>query len=416
MQKQIYSIAAILFSMAIFIVGNGLLGLLIPARAHLGGFSDFTIGLIGSSYFAGFVTGCFAGPNLLARVGHIRLFAIGAGIAAATTLLQSLAMTELVWLTMRALFGFAAAEIYMVIESWLNDRSTNETRGRVFSAYLIANFSSLILGQMLYGTARAESSTQFDLCAIAYALCLIPVCLTTLPQPKAGRVPILRPLRLYRMAPVGIVGCIAVGLANGAIWTLAPVYALNHGFTKGWLAVFMSLFTLGGALIQFPLGRFSDRMDRRAIIATVCAISAILGVAIAFSGHWNRYEVFGLVTLFGMSALPLYGLTVAHTNDRIPREDFVEASATLLMLSSLASVIGPPVAAIVIGFAGTSSLFFYTAAIHLSMLVFTLFRLRIKDAPASAHHSQFEPTGQLASPAAAALDPRSPDTSGKVAA
>jgi len=416
MRKQLLSIGAILCSMAIFIVGNGLVGLLIPARAHLAGFSNFSIGLIGSAYFVGFVSGCFVGPRLLARTGHIRLFAIGAGLAAATTLVQSMAMSELVWLVMRGLFGFAAANIYMVIESWLNDRATNEIRGRIFSAYLIVNFSSLILGQMLYGTARAESTALFSLCAIAYALCLIPVCMTRLPQPASARVPMLRPLRLYRMAPVGVIGCVAVGLANGAIWTLAPVYALNHGLAKGWLSLFMSVFTLGGALVQFPLGRFSDRMDRRVIIVAVCVASALLGVALALSGNASRLQLFSLIALFGLSALPFYGLTVAHTNDRIAREDFVEASATLLMVSSLASVIGPPLAAIVIGFAGTSALFFYTAFIHTGMALFTLFRLQVKDAPPARHHDRFEPSPEQASPAVATLDPRNPETSDHVAA
>ena len=407
MQRTIVAIGAILFSTAIFVAGNGLVGLLIPARAHFAGFSELAIGLIGSAYYAGFVSGCFAGTRLLERVGHIRLFAIGAGVAAASTLAQSMFPSEVVWSLMRGLFGFAAANMYMVIESWLNERATNEVRGRIFSFYLIVNFTSIILGQMLYSTARVESAALFSLCAIAYSLCLIPVCLTRLPQPMSVRVPAVRPLRIYRIAPVGIAGCIAVGLANGAIWTLAPVYALDHGFAKGWLSLFMSLFTLGGALIQVPLGRFSDRMDRRLIIASVCSVSAALGATIALIGHANRFELLGLITLFGFSALPLYGLTVAHTNDRIAREDFIEASAALLMLSSLASVVGPPVAAIVMGYAGAASLFLYTATVHAAMGIFTMVRLRIKDAPASEHRGAFEPVPQQSSPAASELDPRS---------
>ncbi|MBV9330265.1 MAG: MFS transporter [Alphaproteobacteria bacterium] len=406
MRGQLYSIGAILASMAIFIIGNGLVGLLIPARAHLAGFSNFAIGLVGSAYFAGFVAGCFAGPRLQSRTGHIRLFAIGAGVAAASTLIQSMFLSELVWCLTRAVFGFAAANIYMVIESWLNDRSTNQTRGRVFSAYLIVNFSSLVAGQMLFATARAESPALFSLCAIIYSLCLIPVCLTRLEQPHSTRVPLLKPLQLYREAPVGLVGCIAVGLANGAFWTLAPVYALSHGFSKGWLSIFMSLFTLGGAFIQLPLGRFSDRIDRRVIIFGICVISALIAIAIRFSDQASRLPILLLGTMFGMSALPFYGLSVAHTNDRIPREEFVGASATLLMVSSLASVVGPPLAAAVIGWAGPSALFLYTAAVHGSMALYVLFRLRVR-AEARTHHERFEPLLEQASPAAAALDPRS---------
>jgi len=415
MQRHIVAVGAILFSTAIFIVGNGLLGLLIPARAHFAGFSELAIGLIGSAYFVGFVSGCFAGTRLLERVGHIRVFAIGAGLAAASTLFQSMLMSPFVWSLTRAFFGFAAAQMYMVIESWLNERATNEVRGRIFAAYLIVNFSSLVFGQMLYATARVESATLFSLCAIAYSLCLVPVCLTRLPQPLAMRIPSLRPLRIYGLAPVGIAGCIAVGLANGAIWTLAPVYALAHGFSKGWLSLFMSLFTLGGALIQLPLGRFSDRMDRRVIIALVCVVSAALGATIALAPGLDRSEILLLITLFGFSALPLYGLTVAHTNDRIPREDFVEASAALLMLSSLASVVGPLIAAVAMRAFGPGALFLYTAGIHTAMAGFTLVRLRLKDAP-SIHHERFEPAPAQATPVAAELDPRSPESSDRAAA
>ena len=407
MQKQIFAIAAILLSTAIFIAGNGLLGTLIPVRAQLSGFSNLAIGFIGSAYFVGFVLGCFAGPNLLGRVGHIRAFAIGAAIATASTLLQSMFVTIAIWALMRALFGFAAANLYMVIESWLNDRASNEFRGRIFAAYLIVNFSSLIVGQLLFATNAPSSFALFDLCAIFYAACLIPVAFTLLPQPERGRIPQLRPVRLYRIAPVGVVGCVTVGLANGALWTLAPIYAQSHGLTKGLLAVFMSAFTLGGAVVQVPLGRFSDRVDRRVIIAGVCAMSALLGLLIAAYGAQQRIVTLGLMALFGMSVLPLYGLTVAHTNDRIPREDFVEASATLLMVNSLSSILGPPVAALITGLAGTASLFLYTAAIHASMAVFTVVRLQVKDAPASEHHAAFEPVPQQSSPVVSELDPRS---------
>lgn len=416
MRNQIYSIGAILFSTAIFIAGNGLMGTLLPVRALLGGFTPLEIGLVGSAYFLGFVAGCFAGPRFVAGVGHSRTFAVGAGIAAATTLFQSMFVTFAVWALMRALFGFAAAIIYMVIESWLNERATNEFRGRIFSAYLIVNFSSLVVGQMLFATSNPTSFALFNLAAICYALCLIPVGMTLLPQPHATDVPELRPLRLFRVSPVGVAGCIAVGLANGATWTLAPVFAEDHGLSKGWLALFMSAFTIGGALIQVPLGRFSDHVDRRFIIGGVSFLSACLGVLLFLFGGAARWEAFALITLFGMMALPLYGLSVAHTNDRIPRAEFVETSATLLMINSLASVFGPTLGAVVTDHWGTASLFLYTAAIHLTMAVFTVVRLRMRDAPHVDDRERYEPMPEQSSPASLELDPRSPESGERAAA
>lgn len=407
MRKQIFAVAAILFSTALYIAGNGLVGVLIPVRAHLAGFSNLALGVIGSFYFAGFVIGCFAGPRLLARVGHSRTFAVGAGISAATVLLQSMFVSELLWMVLRGAFGVAAAAIYMVIESWLNDRATNENRGRIFSAYLLVNFSSIIAGQMLFATSNPSSFALFSLSAVFYTLCLIPMGLTQLPQPHAAHVPSLRPLRLYHVSPVGVVGCIAVGFANSAVWTLAPVYAHAHGLSKGWLAVFMSVFTLGGALIQLPLGRWSDRIDRRILIAIVCALSCALGLALATFGGAHRWTILPLIFGFGMAALPLYGLSVAHTNDRIARQNFVETSATLLLINSTASVFGPTVAAFIMGKLGTQALFYYSAAIHAAMALFAIARIAMRDEPSNMHREPYEPQPQQATLATAEFDPRS---------
>jgi len=409
MRNQLLSVAAILFSAAIFIAGNGLVGTLIPVRASLAGFSNVTIGVIGSAYFAGFVVGCFAGPRLLARAGHSRTFAVGAGLAAATTLLQSMYIAPTVWILMRAGFGFAAASLYMVIESWLNERASNEARGRIFAAYMTINYASVMIGQMLFSSNQPTSFTLFNLAAALYALCLIPMGLTTLPQPKAAEVPRLRPLRLYRISPVGVVGCIAVGLANSALWTLAPVFAQDHGLTRTWLATFMSVLTFGGAVVQLPIGRLSDRMDRRYVIAAICAASAALGVMLYLFAGEGRNILLLLIGAFGITALPFYGLSVAHANDRIPREAFVEVSATLLMINALASCFGPTLAAIVIDRFGTASLFLYTATIHVAMMLFVVMRIQTREALIGETRDKFEMMPQQGSPAGLELDPRGPE-------
>ncbi|HVV64695.1 MAG TPA: MFS transporter [Rhizomicrobium sp.] len=398
-----------MFSAAIFIAGNGLLGTLIPVRANLAGFSNGMLGLIGSFYYVGFVAGCFAGPVMLARVGHSRTFAVGAGIAAATTLLQSMFVGAFFWVLMRCAFGFAAASLYMVIESWLNDRAPNEARGRIFAAYMTVNYGSMIVGQMLFASNKPTSFTLFDLAAVFYAICLIPMGITLIPQPQAPEVPKLRPQRLYRIAPVGVIGCLAVGLANSAVWAWAPIFAQDHGLTRTWLATFMSVLTLGGAVVQIPLGRLSDFVDRRFVIAGICAASAAIGVTLYLFAGQGRDALLLLIGLFGITALPFYGLSVAHANDRIPREAFVEASATLLMINALASCFGPSMAAIVIDHFGTGSLFLYTAAIHAAMFAFTVVRLRMHSTWIGETKDRFEPMPQQSSPAALELDPRGPE-------
>ncbi len=414
MGKHLYPVAAILLATFIFLTGNGLLGTVTPVRAHLEGFSDVAIGFMGSAYYAGFLIGCFVGPGLLLRVGHSRTFAVAAGLATATAIAQPLVVNEVFWTLIRAGIGFSSANLYMVIESWLNDRATNETRGRIFASYLTVNYTGLIVGQALLIAGGAKSFSLFNLSAIFYALCLIPMGLTRLPQPKPAPIPKLRPGRLFAVAPVGVMGCIVVGLANGAVWTLAPVYAQAHNIHQGLLAAFMCAFALGGAIVQVPVGRVSDHMDRRVVLVGVALLAAASGVALAILGGRDIARNLILVTIFGMTALPCYGLSVAHTNDRLPRDAFVEASATLLLVNSLASVAGPILAALVTDRAGTQALFYYTATIHTAFALYTLYRIRKVEPATDTYRDTFSPMPQQASPVALELDPRSTESEEQV--
>jgi Arabinose efflux permease len=404
MVPQLASLAAILFSTLIFLVGNGLLNTLIPVRAHLEGFPTLAIGIIGSAYFVGFLAGCFTGPRWLARVGHVRTFSVCAGICAAATLMMSIFVGVPAWIVLRALFGFAAANMYMTLESWLNDRARNETRGMIFSAYLGINFAGLMIGQLLFATARPSVFVLFSMATVFYALCLIPVGLTDLKQPAPAPVPKLRPWKLFKITPVGVAGCIAVGLANNAVWALAPVYAQSEGLSSGGVALFMVAFTVGGTLVQLPVGRLSDHIDRRWVIAGTCALASCAGVLITLFGGHDQRSMLVSIFIFGVLMLPLYALSVAHANDRMPRNAFVESSATLLAINSVASVLGPTIGATVMDLFGAPALFLFTAGVHAAMFVFTLIRLGIKS-PAP-NHERFAPMPQEASPAALALDPR----------
>jgi len=419
MATQLYSIAAILLSTAFLLVGNGLIGTLTPLRAQLDGFSGLAIGAMGSFYYAGFVLGCFAGPRLLERVGHIRTFAVGAALTAATVLLQALYTDLFIWFLVRGAFGFCAATVVMALESWLNDRATNQTRGRILASYVIVNLCCLLLGQWLLLAGPPQGFQLFSIAAIVYILCIVPVGLTRLPQPIPQAVPRLRVMRLVRNAPVGVAGVIAVGFANGAFWAMAPVYAQSFGFSTTGIAAFMSAVILGGALIQFPLARHSDRLDRRVIAATTCTAAAIGGVALAVLGQRGAsapFLLYGLGLFFGAAMLPLYSLSIAHANDRMARSEFVEASATLLLINGLASVVGPTFGAAVMARFGAPSLFFYTAAVHLVMAGFTIWRITKTGFAPGARHAHFVPVPQIASPKAVELDPRADAEPNRVAA
>jgi MFS family permease len=197
-----------------------------------------------------------------------------------------------------------------------------------------------------------------------------------------------------------------VGFANAATWTFAPIYAQSMGLHRGLLSLFMIVFTLGGALVQLPLGRLSDRMDRRFIIAAIGVSAASVGVLLYFFGGMSHAMTLGLIALFGMVCLPLYGMSVAQVNDRLPREEFVEASASLLMINSMASMVGPVIAATVIQNFGIPTMFLYTAAIHTALAGYTISRIAAQAPAPKALHDDFVPVPVQSSPMSVELDPR----------
>jgi MFS family permease len=411
MASQVYSIAAILFSTVFFLMGGGLIGTLTPLRAHLEGFSNAALGALGGFYYAGFVLGCFAGPHLIARAGHIRAFAVAAVLVATAITLQPIWMAPMAWFALRGLAGICVAILYMTVESWLNDRATNESRGRILSVYMLVNWLSLIGGQWLLLTADAQSFQVFSAAAILYCLCVVPMGLTRLPAPQLPPAPEIHLGRIFRVAPVGAAGCLTVGLANGAFWTLAPLYTQSIGFSSQGLALFMSVFIAGGAIVQWPLGRLSDRHDRRWIIAAVCTAASACGIAIGFLGWIIRGTpllFFGVVFLLGASMLPLYSLSIAHANDRLPRSEFVEVSAGLLMMSTITSIPGPILASIVISTAGAPALFLYTALAHAAMAFYAFTRIQVRLPATVETRDPFAPAPQ-GSPAGLPLDPRGPE-------
>ena len=266
MTKAFAPITALLLSVALLLMGNGLQGTLLPVRANLEAFTDTDIGILGSAYFGGFAAGCIFGPHLVRRAGHIRCFAALVAIASCVVLLHSLFLSPALWWGLRALTGFCFAVLYMVIESWLNEKSTNETRGLIFSLYTIINLTVITIGQLMLGLDQPENFQLFILASILVSLAAVPVAMTRAEAPAPPKSVRIRLRHLYRLSPVGAVGCLVVGLANGSFWALAPVFAQDKGASTWGVAIFMSVAVIAGALAQYPLGRLSDKMDRRKVI------------------------------------------------------------------------------------------------------------------------------------------------------
>lgn len=409
---------SLLLATSILLIGNGLQGTLIPLRAGLEHFATTTIGAIGSVYFAGFLAGCVLGPHIVRRAGHIRSFAALAGLASVLPLLHVLVINPVAWSGFRALNGFCFAGLYMVIESWLNERATNETRGRLFAVYLVVNLSSLTLGQFMLNMASPGGFTLFAICSILTSLALVPISLTTSVQPAPISTTSINVLRIYGLSPVGMMGSFVVGVTNAPFWTLGPVFAQKSGLDTWGVSLFMMAAILGGAVAQWPIGRLSDRMDRRRVILGVSIGAAAGEIAlIAAFGVGAEKLLLGAGFIFGVFGLSLYSVCVAHTNDRAAQESFVSVSGGLLLIYAIGAIVGPSASALGTGTFGMAFIFMFGAAVHIAFAAFTA--LRIVSSPALSDEQRadfvavpFPPTD----PTPPELDPRAGADSGSTPA
>jgi MFS family permease len=400
-------VTALLLSVAMLLMGNGLQGTLLPVRAQFEDFSALDIGVLGSSYFLGFALGCLLGARVVRRVGHIRAFTAMVSIASTISLAHALLLSPVVWWVLRAGTGFCFAALYMVIESWLNERSTNETRGLVFSVYTIVNLTVITIGQMMLTLDSPRTFALFALASILVSLAAVPVALTTAAAPQPPVIVRIRPRYLYKLSPVGFVGCFAVGLANSSFWALGPVFAQRGEGDVTAVAIFMSLTVIAGAAGQWPLGRASDRMDRRKVIVFACVGGALAGTGLMLSNQIWPPGLFVFAGLFGFFTFPLYSLCAAHMNDYVEPDGYVEAASGLLLVFGAGAVLGPLLASAVMRLTGVDQLFGFTAVVQMSAAAFTLYRMRQRARAPEAERVEFADAIRLCQ-TVSAFDPTSP--------
>lgn len=413
MRQMLIPIAALLLSDALLLVGHGMLLTFLPMAAESAGFSDTQVAFTGSAYFLGFVTGCLATPHIVRRVGHIRSFAVLATFYSAVVLVFPALSQFEGWLLLRFLIGLAISGLYMIIESWLNERSTQENRGTILSLYTVINMLMMMVGQQMLNLAGADSSQLFAIAAILLSLAIIPVSLTlTLAPAPLETVKIDLP-KVWRQSHVAMGGAIVFGLVSGAFWSLGPIYARDQGLDTFQLTIFMSVVVLGGAVFQLPLGRLSDKYDRRIIIFSAAlaagVVSSLLAILPDTVSQWGTWLIPGLAFFWGASVMTQYSICLAHANDRAAPDDFVVVSSGMLLTLGICSVIGAPIASLAMRLLGPGGLFAFSAA---CMFVFALAiaARRLRHAlPSSASTEPFRSVGNMTTPAVYEMDPRTED-------
>jgi MFS family permease len=316
MRKALAPVATLLIGVSILLTGQGLQGTLLPVRASLEAFSTLSIAVMGAAYFFGFTLGCVKGGELVKRVGHVRVFLAMTSLASAVPLLHGMVLDPLTWSLLRLLTGFCFAVLYLVIESWLNEQSNNENRGIVFSTYVMITLTVFAAGQMMTLLYDPKGLELFLIAAVLVSLGAVPVALSQSPTPLQPLQVEVNLARLFQISPAGTVGCFAHGVANGAFWSLAPVFTLGISDDPSLAAWYMTSAVVGGAAAQWPLGYLSDRIGRRKTLAGAAAICAVVaGLILMLVGDAGFLTINLLGACWGFFAFPLYTIAVAHAND-----------------------------------------------------------------------------------------------------
>jgi MFS family permease len=364
----------LLLGMGVLMLGAGLQGTLLGLRATLEGFPTPVTGMIMSCYYVGYLLGTIAAPRLLRQIGHIRVFAALAAVASAATLVQALFVNPFAWGAMRLTTGLCFAGIYVVAESWLNDRATRANRGRLLAVYMLVLYVGLGAAQFLLLVSDPSTPAPFMLVSALICLAMVPIAISARQAPEPALPRKVRYRDLYRNSPLGVVAVAVSGLISAIIFSMGPVYARLSGLgTKG-VATFMAVSILAAVLTQYPVGRLSDRIDRRTVIAGVCTLATLLAGSIAVFGAMPRSLFLTLSALFSGSVLTLYSLAISHVNDKLEPAQTVAASSALLRLNGAAAAIGPVLAGSLIAAFGPSAYFATLGTLTGALTIYDLWR------------------------------------------
>ena len=408
MIKTLFSISALLASIALLLMGNSLQGTLLSLRAAREAFPTEVTGFVMAAYFAGFVLGSWFGPRLILAVGHIRVFAGLASVSSGVVLAHVLFISPITWGLMRVVTGFCFAGLYMVMESWLNDRADNTNRGQVLSLYQVTNFGAVALGPLLLNLGDPRSFELFLLVSILVSISLVPVTMIPSPAPRAPEMSGMSFLRLVEISPLGVAGAAMTGLAFGAFWAMGPVFGAEVGLDATGVSLLMSVGTLGSMAMQYPLGILSDRIDRRFVITGTSIAGAAAAVIVALVSGGSLWTLIVAIAAFGALGLPIYSLCMAHANDFAQPRDLIRLSSGLLLANGLGATAGPIIAAAIMGAFGPGGLFFYIAGMLVILAGYAVWRVTRRAALAPkerTHFAMVPPAG-----ASAELDRRAPET------
>ena len=373
MLQVISSAWALLLGMGLLMVGNGMQSTLLGVRGQIENFGTFEMSVVISAYFIGFLGGSRMAPNLIRRVGHVRVFAALASLISAVMILYPTLVNPWVWVLGRILIGFCFSAVYVTAESWLNDAASNENRGQALSIYMIVQTAGIVLAQGLMVTADPSGYVLFVIPSILVSIAITPILLSISPTPAFETTKAMSLRELMGFSPLGCVGMFLLGSVFSAQFGMASVYGSEAGLSVGEISTFVATIFIGGMITQYPIGWLSDRMDRRALIALTAAVGAV-GASIGVMSNGDFTLILAAAFLMGSTSNPLYSLLLAYTNDFLDHEDMAAGSGGMIFLNGLGAVSGPLITGWMMGVFGPSGFYMLIGVLFAMLAIYAVYR------------------------------------------
>ncbi|MFN4143483.1 MFS transporter [Aestuariivirga sp.] len=394
------SLWILLLSVGLLCLGHGLSGSLVSLAANQAEFGTDVTGFVMAGYSAGLLVSTFITPRLVRNVGHVRTFAGLASTVSTAVLLFPLWHEPVFWFLLRVVTGLCVSGMFIVCESWLNTTSSNRNRGQMLSLYMIVTYGMLGLGQLLLNVSDESGFVRFILVSCLLSLSLVPLILLPSEAPSVEGAQPVSVEQIWRASPLAVFGVLACGLGQSAFFALGVVFGLAKGLPLVSVSIMMALPPLGVILSQYPIGWISDRFDRRTIILLLSVVAAVIAALTLAGGNYiSRFVLISLVTAFGVISLPIYSLVVAHANDHLEKDQVLGASAKLILLYGVGSLVGPILVGDIMRRIGGDGFLIYMIVVHLALALFAFLRMRQRPEHLKAQGKEVMTVSPVSTPA-----------------
>ncbi len=368
---------ALFTGFGLIMLAHALQGTLLNVNAVFFNFSDFEIGYVFSGYFIGYLFSSIQCPKLIKNVGHIRVFAAFASLGSIAILLHWIVINPIAWLIFRMITGFSFAAIYIVCESWLNDRADNKSRGQLIGFYMIVLYFSTSAGGMLVNLRATTDAHLFILTSLLISLALVPILLTKKPAPDFSTPKFLSLKELYSKSPMAFVGSFSIGMVYSALFGLMGVFGAKIGLSIFQISILVFVNMFVGAIFQYPVGKISDKYDRRTILLSLNLIAIASLIFIYLLGSLSFYLLLVFIGIHSAVSLPYYAVVISHMNDFLEKDEIVSGSSTLTLVNALGMVMGPMLASGFMAYFGAYGYFLYMIVIYCLVAPYNFFRIRV---------------------------------------